>query len=353
MDRSLLVLLSLLMLGLAPTAKATAPCDRPHIQAHLAEVLAELEAAEVGHLSTTQRANRQRHIAELATYRQACAFPRAKALSESHGLTTMHGPATSASEQPRAHVVYPRLAPVFVDDADVHCAVGHLVAQDGRRELVERVRTTNNGASIAELSDDAELGQWLLDAGLTWHEAARIQPGYCYSPSGCLCAGLYPAAPSVAEGTIIEESADDGTAKMRVVRVHGSAFTDVGDTLDVHRADGDYVGRQALAIVRGALLTTQVNRLRPWWYEMEDGTFTCESSNGSRPPQTVTVPVDVYVDALMSQNCRVELGKYDSKLKQQRCVGGDESFCAGASPSGWPLLLMASCLGWLVARRSA
>jgi hypothetical protein len=123
------------------------------IRAHLEAVEAELLAADVSRLTAAQRAARARHIARLREYRLAGVFPH-------------------------NHTVADRRVPVFVDEHGTHCAVGYLLARDGRGDVVGRVRTTRNNATVHELADDPDLVAWLAEAGLTLEEATRIQPTY-------------------------------------------------------------------------------------------------------------------------------------------------------------------------------
>jgi hypothetical protein len=123
------------------------------VRGHLAAVEAALLAADVSQLTPAQRAARSHHIAILREYRDAGVFPH-------------------------NHTVADRRVPVFVDEHGTHCAVGYLLARDGHHEVVERVRTTRNNATVPELADDPDLVAWLAQAGLTLEEAARIQPWY-------------------------------------------------------------------------------------------------------------------------------------------------------------------------------
>jgi hypothetical protein len=139
----------------APAGRASPEVVR--VRAHLARVEAQLMSADVSALTAAQRAARARHIAVLRQYRDAGVFPH-------------------------NHIVAERRVPVFVDEHDSHCAVGYLLARDGRHDIVERVRRTRNTATVPELADDPALVAWLTDAGLTLAEAAQIQPTYGPAP---------------------------------------------------------------------------------------------------------------------------------------------------------------------------
>ncbi|HVE79702.1 MAG TPA: hypothetical protein VNA89_12595 [Gemmatimonadaceae bacterium] len=128
------------------------PAEVARLRAHFDSVDAELRAADVITLSPVQRARRAGHIARLRRYRDTGRFPH-------------------------NHHVAGRI-PVFVDEHGTHCAIGYLIAESGRADIVERVRRDRNLAHIPELADDTALVRWLDDNGLTIAEAARIQPQY-------------------------------------------------------------------------------------------------------------------------------------------------------------------------------
>lgn len=310
------------LLCLAPAALAE-PCEAPHIQAHLSVVEAELLAADTSQLTRAQRANRARHVEALRAYREACSFPRNTAWAD-------------------------RITPIFVDDRGVHCAVGHLMAQDGRHDLVASVRDTRNTASIQELADDAAIAKWLAEAGLTAHEAARIQPGYCfYSKSHCLCGDnndLMVPASAVAEGVIEEVQTPGGPlrATLRVTRVHGASETAQGDVIEVSPVPGDYPGRRALVIPGAPEYRDRRDQ------DIDETTVSCTSGAHGDTAQ-VSLPKDVYVAALMSEDCQRALHSYDPGLQESVCGDPaaptlpslDEGCAAGSSQGAWPWLLLA------------
>lgn len=126
--------------------------ERARLVAHFDSVLIELRQRDVSRLSGSQLAARRRHIQRLAEYRDAGVFP--------------HNHVTSA------------MTPVFVDEHGTQCAMGYLIARDGRADVVDRVRSTRNLARIHDLADDSALVSWLERNGLTLDEAARVQPQY-------------------------------------------------------------------------------------------------------------------------------------------------------------------------------
>lgn len=86
--------------------------------------------------------------------------------------------------------------PQFVDRAGRRCAVAELLHADGRGELVERVRRTNNTAWVVELAGDPEFDAWLDGSGLTLDEAVRIQtPAEYIGPGDTVAPSDVPAPP--------------------------------------------------------------------------------------------------------------------------------------------------------------
>ena len=140
------------------TARHIADPDVDRVRTHLAAVEAELRAADVSALTPAQRNARARHVAVLREYREAGVFPH-------------------------NHVAPGQRTAVFVDEHGTHCAVGYLLARDGRHDLVETIRSRRNTATVHELADEPQLVAWLDEAGLTLDEAARIQPRYGYDPA--------------------------------------------------------------------------------------------------------------------------------------------------------------------------
>lgn len=72
-----------------------------------------------------------------------------------------------------------RRTPYFVDAADRHCAVAHLMRGSGDHDAVRQIASTANLARIDDL-DPVMLDSWAGRSGLTKRELARIQPGYAH-----------------------------------------------------------------------------------------------------------------------------------------------------------------------------
>ena len=132
--------------------------ERVRIRIRLDSVLGELRLADVARLSTGQRAVRADRIAALVRYRDRGEFPH-------------------------NHDFHDAPTPYFVDHRGVICAVGWLLQQSGRQDIVDRVRMADNNVRVPELAGDAEFRAWLDASGLTLAEAARIQMPYDATPS--------------------------------------------------------------------------------------------------------------------------------------------------------------------------
>lgn len=99
-------------------------------------------------------ANRQLQLERLRAYRDRGLFPQNEGHSD--------------------HAV-----PIFVDNHDTACAVGHLMRLAGWEEEVAKIQAANNLVYVPDARDSA-VAKWALTAGVTLEEAAVIQPGYPY-----------------------------------------------------------------------------------------------------------------------------------------------------------------------------
>jgi len=127
------------------------------IQAHFDSALAELSARDVAELTLKQRATRARLLEILRVYRDRGTFPH--------------------------NYDFPgRAVPYFIDrKTGTLCAVAHLLASTGRRDIVDRVARMSNNVWVPELAGDTAFASWLDASGLTLAEAARIQVPYMQS----------------------------------------------------------------------------------------------------------------------------------------------------------------------------
>jgi hypothetical protein len=123
------------------------------LRAHFDSVDAELRQAKALQLTPSQRRVRATLIGWLQEYRDAGKFPRNDRFPD-------------------------RAMPFFRAGHGALCAMAYLIERSGRRDLVNRIASTQNNAFIAELANDRELRVWLDSVGLSVTEAARIQPTY-------------------------------------------------------------------------------------------------------------------------------------------------------------------------------
>jgi hypothetical protein len=124
------------------------------IKAHFDSVLADLSAKDIGTLSVAQRERRATVISTLRAYRDRGVFPH--------------------------NYDFPGQAvPYFVDrKTGTLCAVAHLLASTGRRDIVDRVAKADNNVLVPRLAGDTALSAWLAENGLALEEAAHIQVPY-------------------------------------------------------------------------------------------------------------------------------------------------------------------------------
>ena len=177
---------SLTLLGAVASSPAAGPAAHPdaaraaevrRIRAHFDSVLAELPARDVSRLTAEQRARRVALLDTLRAYRDRGEFPH--------------------------NYDFPGQAvPYFVDrETGTLCAVAHLMAASGRRDLVDRVARANNNVWVPELAADSAFTGWLDASGLTLAEAARIQVPYVIDdPAPTISSNRAYAAGSVVAG---------------------------------------------------------------------------------------------------------------------------------------------------------
>ncbi|MEO7998169.1 MAG: hypothetical protein ABI852_12030 [Gemmatimonadaceae bacterium] len=128
------------------------------IHVHFDSVLIELSTADVGQLTKSQQANRDKLVQTLRGYSTRGDFPH------NYDFATP--------------------TPYFIDrKTGTLCAVAYLLESTGRRALVDRVARTNNNVWVADLKGDASFEEWLDENGITLNEAARIQVPYAGASS--------------------------------------------------------------------------------------------------------------------------------------------------------------------------
>lgn len=125
--------------------------DVDYVRAHLAAVLGVLSDSPTGQLTDEQRASREELMAVLANYAREGRFP----------------------------INYYRheRIPVFIDQHDTHCAVGHLMRHTGQEAMALRIAASNNYAWVREIEDPG-LAAWQAASGFSLEELKLIQGAY-------------------------------------------------------------------------------------------------------------------------------------------------------------------------------
>ena len=120
--------------------------------------------------------------------------------------------------------------PYFVDRrTGTLCAVAHLLASTGRRDIVDRVAVADNNVWVAQLAGDTAFTRWLAQHGLTLAEAARIQVPYVQpeTPAQKARNGAFLVVAPVAVGSAIVTTAlnalGNADGHQRATRVVGIA----------------------------------------------------------------------------------------------------------------------------------
>jgi hypothetical protein len=151
------------------------------IRVHFDSVLAGLGSRDLNGLSTEQRSRRASLMTTLRAYQARGVFP--------HNYDFPH-----------------QATPYFVDrKTGTLCAVAHLLASTGRRDIVDRVAHADNNIRVAQLAGDSAFTHWLDANGLTLDEAAFIQVPYVYPTSKAeevRNAGFVVAAPFALGGAL-------------------------------------------------------------------------------------------------------------------------------------------------------
>ena len=179
------------------------------IRAHFDSVLAELSAASASNaVDAPARARRDSLLATLRAYRDRGDFPH--------------------------NYDFPgRAVPYFVDRrTGTLCAVAHLLAATGRRDIIDRVAIANNNVWVAELASDTAFTRWLAHNGLTLAEAARIQVPY-----------MQPATPA-------QRARNDAFLVAAPVALGSAVITGALNTLG--NADGHQRATRIIGITSGA-----------------------------------------------------------------------------------------------------
>ena len=164
------------------TAVPSPPREVERLQEHFRTVERELLTGDVSHLTPAQRTARSHHIEVLHAYAESGVFPK----------NTNHPG---------------RRVPYFEDRYGTLCAVGYLIAESGRSDIVDAVANMMNNATVLEIAAQHQLGpvlaDWLREAGLTLDEAQRIQPAYAFVPSEDEITSVYAVGSVLIDGVAV------------------------------------------------------------------------------------------------------------------------------------------------------
>ena len=133
------------------------------VQLHLMNVVAYLEQQPITHLDHDQKKNRRFNISVLKKYTKAGVFP--------------------------SNSVSRKRVPVFIDEFNVHCAVGYLLQANGFGGVAKQIAASQLIAYVEEIKHP-QLAAWQKNSGLTLFELALIQP--TYGPPIPVCAAQSP-----------------------------------------------------------------------------------------------------------------------------------------------------------------
>jgi hypothetical protein len=187
-----------------------------------------------------------------------------------------------------------RMLPAFIDGRGTRCAMAHLIEQHDGAALVANVARDANHGLVRELALSSDLRAWLDAWGLSIEEAARIQPGYCWTPAHCTCVNVNAAK------TVLE--VQDG----RVVKVHGKPTDEaVGDAVD-----GGSSRAGTFLVVPYVVTMGDRTERRLEWKRVDDGTVTCGVIDKG-------VKKEHAIQAILSSNCHGTLEKIDPKYVKE------------------------------------
>ena len=101
---------------------------------------------------------------------------------------------------------------MFVDGSGTRCAVGYLLREGGRTDLVRTARERDNTLHVEDLPDDDPVVAWGETNGFTRAELARVQPTYpeavqfatSCGPVPCWLAGVFASLVGLAVAGTVE-----------------------------------------------------------------------------------------------------------------------------------------------------
>lgn len=249
-----------------------------------------------------------------------------------------------AGRFPLNHAFRGRLVPEFIDPHGTRCAMAHLLEISGQGELVQHIARTENNARVRRLARLPELRAWLLAAGLSVDEAARIQPAYCSvtQAEACFCV---QASSNLALGTVI--------AREPAFPVRGGGEPVEGVLVRVDRVEGDFPG---LAVGDERVVEGEGTPGEPILFSLFPGydvalrvgsNLTIEANSVrcplNRDTQRRPVTVDTVFEAMLaprppsnsSASCVDVLRTVDSAWNESQCDASEsDDGCGIATPPG-------------------
>jgi hypothetical protein len=294
---------------------ATRTTEQARLHAHFRDVLGELACRDMSHLDHARRASRGRLLDELARYARAGRFPRNRDFRDAQ-------------------------TPYFVDAAGTRCAMAHLIESTGGSAFVRRIATTANNARVRDLARDAELLAWLARAGLTLHEAARIQPSYCFitKADACFCDSV-PVTGAL-EGMVVAIPAAD-MVTIEVVATHG----DVGAIAAGQHVDTTGISAIGDPVIAG-VIDGQLLFVGRSFTIHPDGTVAL-SCMLHVPALTKADAIDALLSTAPGEGgetaCSISLAGVDPTWSDSQCEKSDHG-CSVGGGAGLPVALVAAAL---------
>lgn len=132
------------------------------IQLHLRLVEKILRSRDGSHLNKQQRANRQQCLDILNAYWKSKVFPQNKK--------------------------YDFRTPIFIDQYNTFCAVGHLMKESGFEHIACEISKEDNLIYVRDIKN-RKAADWMSWAGFTMEECAWIQPAYSNPTDFKRCGG--------------------------------------------------------------------------------------------------------------------------------------------------------------------
>ncbi len=158
-----------------PATPATPAARQAQLRRHFALVLATLAAnSERGLDIALDRLERSRGESWTGAQRDAWRDALALRRLENIRRLTLY---QLRGRFPQNEHVADRAVPIFVDNHDTACAVGHLMRESGWTDAVAAIQRAGNFVYVTDVHN-GPLVDWVLVSGLTQEEAALIQPSY-------------------------------------------------------------------------------------------------------------------------------------------------------------------------------